>query len=118
MRGDEMAKLLSKLFPKSRKRIKPGLEDGSRWRIYEAGWMALNDADHEDVSIVHVAKTAGVSNQTKIPGFRRSKIDQNEVEIEGFKSPQYRSIVRVIVFMGCGFPGLLFEFAKPNQRNS
>ena len=56
-----MAKLLSKLFPKSRKRIKPGLEDGSRWRIYEAGWMALNDADHEDVSIVHVAKTAGVS---------------------------------------------------------
>ena len=56
-----MAKLLSKLFPKSRKRIKPGLEDGARWRIYEAGWMALNDADHEDVSIVHVAKTAGVS---------------------------------------------------------
>ena len=56
-----MAKLLSKWFPKSRKRIKPGLQDGKRWRIYEAGWMALNDADHEDVSIVHVAKTAGVS---------------------------------------------------------
>jgi AcrR family transcriptional regulator len=56
-----MAKLLSKLFPKSRKRIKPGLEDGVRWRIYEAGWKALNDACHEDVSIVYVAKTAGVS---------------------------------------------------------
>jgi AcrR family transcriptional regulator len=56
-----MPKLLSKWFPKSRKRIKPGLQDGKRWRIYEAGWIALNDVDHEDVSIVHVAKTAGVS---------------------------------------------------------
>ena len=56
-----MAKLLSKLFPKSRKRIRTGLEDGARWRIYQAGWMTLNDADHEDVSIVQVAKAANVS---------------------------------------------------------
>ena len=56
-----MAKLLQKLFPKSKKRIKPGLEDGRRWRIYEAGWRALNEAGHEDVCIVQVAREAGVS---------------------------------------------------------
>ena len=68
-----MAKLLRKLFPKSRKRIKPGLEDGARWRIYEAGWRALNEADHEDVSIVQVAKDAGVS----IGAFYRRYPDKN-----------------------------------------
>jgi AcrR family transcriptional regulator len=68
-----MAKLLRKLFPKSKKRIKPGLQDGARWRIYEAGWRALNEADHEDVSVAHVAKAAGVS----IGAFYRRYPDKN-----------------------------------------
>lgn len=44
-----------------RTRIKPGLTDGARWRLFETGWRALNDADHEAVSVVAITKAAGCS---------------------------------------------------------
>lgn len=44
-----------------RVRIKPGLTDGARWRLFEIGWRALNDADHEAVSVAAITKAAGCS---------------------------------------------------------